>query len=510
VHQVLRTEITLAVRARYPVLNLVTWEEERACALLREIAADTGKQLVTWTSARGFSDQPRRGARSEPADPRQALERVEASPDRALFALLDFHPFLEEPTTCRLLRDVAGALEQSYKTLILVTPVLDLPVELEKDVAVFDLPLPTEAELEATFRAFVQGTRTDRRLRIADSPDLVEKVVKASMGLTLREADNVYCKALVQDKVFDESDIPMIVHEKKQIIRKTGLLDFHEAEAGLGDIGGLVSLKRWLLLRQEAFSQRARDYGLPQPKGVLLLGVQGCGKSLSAKAISSLWNLPLLRLDVGTIFGSFIGQSEANMRRAISIAESLSPCVLWLDEIEKGLGGGTGGPAGDAGVAARVFSTFLTWLQEKTRPVFVVATANRIDELPPELLRKGRFDEIFFVDLPGVEERDEIFRIHLARRHREPSGYDTPALADATEGFSGAEIEEVVTSALYSTFPDHLRDPTRDIETEDLHRAIQETVPLSVTMAEEITRLRAWCAHRARPASPPGRREQRP
>jgi SpoVK/Ycf46/Vps4 family AAA+-type ATPase len=265
----------------------------------------------------------------------------------------------------------------------------------------------------------------------------------------------------------------------------------------MGNVGGLSHLKDWLQSRSGAFSERAREFGLPEPKGLLLLGVQGCGKSLTAKAIASLWRLPLLRLDVGAVMNAFVGSSEENMRKAIRISESLAPAILWLDEIEKGFSGTGGpGPDGDSGTTARVFATFLTWLQEKTKPVFVIATANSIDKLPPEMLRKGRFDEIFFVDLPSEAEREEIFRIHLRRRSREPMGYDVKSLAKLSEGMSGAEIEAVVIEGLWRAFPEG-----RELLLEDLEYAVRSTVPLSRTMAESIDALRAWARSRARPAS---------
>ena len=327
--------------------------------------------------------------------------------------------------------------------------------------------------------------------------ELEERVVKAALGLTESEAANVFAKILVEDRAFNLEDLPRILDEKRQIIRKTGLLEFCQLSEEMGNVGGLEALKGWLDSRSDAFSEKAREFGLPEPKGLLLLGVQGCGKSLTAKAIASQWRLPLLRLDVGAVMNAFVGSSEENMRKAIRVAESLAPCILWLDEIEKGFSGvGGRGADGDSGTTARVFATFLTWLQEKTKPVFVIATANSIEHLPPEMLRKGRFDEIFFIDLPSGKEREEIFRIHLRRRERDPAAYDTDALAQASSGMSGAEIEAIVVEGLWRAFP-----LGRDVNQEDLVSAIRETVPLSRTMAESIDALRAWARSRARPAS---------
>ncbi len=494
-------ELALLIRARYPILYLVTWEEGRLDRALRKLAADLGKQIYRWRSSRGF-DGPLKGD-----SPGAALSEVIRSSERALFVLSDLHPFLDDPILVRLLRDAAEALKTSYKTLLLVSPVLRIPPELEKDVTVIDVPLPGPEELRRLLREMVDPLARKRAIEVDGGGDLEERVVKAALGLTESEAASVFAKVIVEDGVFNLDDIPRILDEKRQIIRKTGLLEYYEHTEDLESVGGLDALKAWLASRAEAFSEKARDFGLPEPKGLLLLGVQGCGKSLSAKAIASLWRLPLLRLDVGAVMNAYVGSSEENMRRAIRIAESLAPCILWLDEIEKGFSG-TGGRGGDAdgGTTRRVFATFLTWLQEKTKPVFVIATANSIEDLPPEMLRKGRFDEIFFVDLPSEPERRQIFDIHLRRRNRDPGSYDTAALAAAGEGMSGAEIEAAVVEGLWKAFPEN-----RELTQADLETAIRETVPLSRTMAEAIEGLRDWARHRARPASrrgseaPPGR-----
>jgi SpoVK/Ycf46/Vps4 family AAA+-type ATPase len=303
-------------------------------------------------------------------------------------------------------------------------------------------------------------------------------------------------KSIVAHQKIDETTIPMMLAEKKQIIRKSGVLEYFSPEETFHEIGGIATLKRWLAQREKAFTEDARKFGLPVPKGLLLVGVQGCGKSLTAKAVASQWKLPLLRFDIGKVFSGLVGSSEENIRKAIKLAESVAPCILWIDEIEKGFSGSSSSNFSDAGTAARVFGTFLTWMQEKEKSVFVMATANDITLLPPELLRKGRFDEIFFVDLPGPYERQEIFRIHLKKRHRAPQNFDIETLCLHSEGFSGAEIEQVIISALYDAF-----EHDRPLTTPDILHSLQETVPLSQTMSERISALRTWAETRARRAS---------
>lgn len=502
-----RDELELLIRSRYPVLYLLTWEEGRAERLLRELGQDLNKKVYVWTVTRGFDGG---GPGLSPGvlgdsqgqqqnSPLAALGAVAQSPERAVFVLKDFHAFLdakENPGVVRALRDLVGALKQSFKTLVILSPVLSIPRELEKDVTVIDLPLPDSAEIAGLLDSIIATVRNDPRVQVNASSEVKERIVKAALGLTANEAENVFAKAVVHGRRLDADDVPLILAEKKQIVRKMGMLEYYDLSEGIGEVGGLDELKRWLEARTAAFSERARSYGLPEPKGLLLLGVQGCGKSLTAKAIASLWKLPLLRLDVGALFGSFIGSSEENLRKAIRIAEGLSPCVLWLDEIEKGFSGVAGGGASDAGTSARVFGGFLTWLQEKTKPVFVVATSNNVSDLPPELLRKGRFDEIFFVDLPDADERQTIFRIHLAKKKRDPARFDLAKLAAATDGFSGAEIEAAVIEGMYESFAQ-----ARDVATADIESAARRTVPLARTSAESIARLRAWAQNRARMAS---------
>ncbi|MBI2920529.1 MAG: AAA family ATPase [Planctomycetes bacterium] len=512
----IREDLKVYVRARYPVLYLVSGEEERVARMLRGIGADLQKKVYFWTCSAGFEgasikDDLLEGPKpmfASPVDfgessarsagtktPAGALDFVLNSAERALFVLQDFHAFLDDPVVVRRLRDVILNLKKSFKTLFLVSPVLKVPEEVERDVTVVDIPLPDEKELQVLLRSFLDSVRADGRITVSDDKDLFERVARAALGLAESQATNVFARAAVNDRKFSAEDLPLILAEKKQVLRKTGILEFFEHAESLTSVGGLDTLKRWLASRKDAFSDRARAYGLPQPKGLLLLGVQGCGKSLSAKAIAATWKLPLLRLDVGSLFSSYIGASEANMRKAILTAEGLAPVVLWLDEIEKGFAGMKGGGNADAGASMRVFSTFLTWMQEKTKPVFVIATANRIADLPPELLRKGRFDEIFFIDLPSAKEREEIFKIHIGKRKRDPAKYDLKGLASAAVDFNGAEVEEAIVAAMYRGFSEE-----REFAMPDVLGAVKETVPLAATMAEEIAALRQWARGRARQA----------
>jgi SpoVK/Ycf46/Vps4 family AAA+-type ATPase len=376
---------------------------------------------------------------------------------------------------------------------------------LEKDVAVVEFDLPGKEELTKLLDEIVEVIGKTGEIAINLNDGVKEKLVNAAMGLTLNEAENAFAKAIVADKSLGPADIERVLSEKEQVIKKSQILEYYHTNEKMADVGGLDSLKDWIIKRSVAFDDKAKAFGLPEPKGVLLIGVQGCGKSLTCKAISGLWKIPLLRFDVGRVFSGIVGSSEDNMRRAIRTAESVARSILWIDEIEKSLSGVQSSSFSDSGTSARVFSTFLTWLQEKKKPVFVVATANNIQLLPPELLRKGRFDEIFFVDLPTAEERKQIFSIHLKKRKREPDKFDLTGIARESEGFSGAEIEQVVISALFDAF---VRGS--ELTTDDIILNIKATVPLSQTMREEIASLRSWAATRARLASSAGGKKNSP
>jgi SpoVK/Ycf46/Vps4 family AAA+-type ATPase len=387
--------------------------------------------------------------------------------------------------------------------VVFLSPSLVLPNDLYKDVTILDFDLPDYREIRQVLDEMIAANRQSGRIQINLTSDEAERLAKMALGLTLQEAENAFARSMVEDGRLDIGDVDLILEEKRQIIQKTEILEFIRSGLAIEDVGGLENLKRWLKKRDKSWLDSAKRYSLAAPKGVLITGVPGCGKSLVAKAISAMWQLPLLRLDIGRLFSGIVGSSEENMRKVIKTAEAIAPSILWIDEIEKGFG--ATGMNGDSGTSSRVFGSFLTWMQEKTKPVFVVATANTIRSLPSELLRKGRFDEIFFVDLPTHSERRDIFRLHLEKRLKDPSIMGSfrhseevlGRLADMSEGFNGAEIEQVVISALFEAFSED-----RSIRFDDLSKAISNTVSLSVTQAEQIRAIREWANLRAVAATP--------
>ncbi len=488
-----RHEIEVMIRAKYPVLYVVSWEERRVEELLGSIGKNLGRTLHTWTLTQGMKPDVPGVKRSEKPLPGEldALAQVIDAPDKTIFLLKDFHHYMRDHRVIRLIRDLSVRMRGKSQAIILMGPTLVLPPDLEKDVNVVDFPLPSHKEIAEVFDKAIKNFEGHDSVDVKLEPVERETLIKTAQGLTLEEIESVIARSLVEKKRFDQA---VILDEKQQIIRKSGLLEYYPPSSNMSDVGGMETLKEWLDKRNSSFSDRAREFGIPAPKGVLLLGVQGCGKSLVAKAIAATWRLPMLKLDVGRIFGSLVGQSEENIRKAIATAESIAPCILWADELEKGFAGV--GSVGDSGTTARVFATFLTWMQEKTKPVFLIATANDVSKLPPEMLRKGRFDEIFFIDLPEFDEREQIYRIHLQKRGRDPKLFDLKKLAEASDGFNGAEIEQVVVASLYLAF-----DENRDITQKDLMTETEAVVPLSVMMAEGVAALRDWASNRARPAS---------
>jgi SpoVK/Ycf46/Vps4 family AAA+-type ATPase len=503
------------LRARFPYIYVGTWEEERVLGMIREVARNadlvrTPRTVFTWSVTDGLVG-PGAPAKEQCEAPLDALGFVARHVEPSIFVFKDFHVFFgmdkreQDHTVIRKLRDLAPLLKQSPrpKNIIFLAPVVKLPLELEKEITVLEFDLPEVNEIRELLRGMIESNRKSGRIAIELSDTDVEHFAHAALGLTLHEAENAFARAMVADSKLSPEDIEMIYEEKRQIVKKTGILEFIKSEISIEHVGGLENLKRWLKKRDKSWLAGAQRYGVPAPKGVLVTGVPGCGKSLLAKAIGSAWQLPLLRLDVGRVFGMYIGMSEENLRGALRTAEAVAPSILWLDEIEKGF---AQSGEGDGGTSSRIFATFLTWMQEKVKPVFVIATANNIDRLPPEMLRKGRFDEIFFVDLPTRRERAEIFRLHMKQRLRDPqvagavtaSNEACAKLAEATEGFIGAEIEQVVISALFEAFAE-----SRALQWSDFGHAIKATVPLSVTQAEKIGQIRAWANQRAVAASAP-------
>ena len=511
-----QAELETLIRARYPILYIISSEEMRVQNLVIEIAKKRQKKAFEWSYSTGIvpagaSIQSQRHRNAATKDPLAALDQVIEQVEPAIFIFKDFHPFLTKSNfaVVRKLKEIALHLKNSFKTIILVSPVMEIPTELDKEITLLNYPLPSREDLSDLLDKIIADVKQFKQVVIdLDEPGR-ERLLQAALGLTMGEAENVFAKIIVKDERLSGDDVNEVFAEKQQIIRKSGLLEYYASSESFANVGGLTVLKDWLNKRARAFSNEARAFGLPAPKGVLMLGVQGCGKSLCAKAVSNQWQLPLLRFDMGRMFGSLVGSSEENVRRAISVAESVAPAILWVDEIDKAFAGSQGSGATDGGTTARVFGTFLTWLSEKSAPVFVVATANDISQLPPELLRKGRLDEIFFVDLPSHPERGEVFRIHLNKRGRQPEGFDLEALAEASKDFSGAEIEEAINSALYDAFY-----AKEELTTHHVLTALAQTVPLARTMDEHINRLRGWAEGRARNASVPrsvqGNGEARP
>ncbi|MDQ1042476.1 AAA family ATPase [Streptomyces sp. V4I2] len=482
-------EIRLYLRARVALIVLVTVEEQRALDVLDQVRRDRdpSSDLVTWDIADGMqSAAGRQLPEVKQGNPVDALTKIQELAQkeprrRDLYVLKDFHAFWErDPAVRRRLRNLAHKLVFTGSSLIVTTPVRTLPVELGDDAVVVEMPLPEADALRRELDHLIDSTKG---VKSTLTPAGRSRLAQAALGLTAAQARRAFAKAIVRDEVLDDRDIEAVLAEKKAVIRENEALEFYGAEESPDDLGGLDVLKEWLRLRERAFGDAAREFRLPAPKGIALIGIPGTGKSLTAKMIGGLWRLPLLRLDVGALFGSLVGESEERVRRALRLAETVSPCVLWIDEVEKALASG----GHDGGTSQRVFGTVLTWMQEKTAPVFVVATANDVSALPPETLRRGRFDEVFFLDLPTEEERREIITVHLRKRGRKPEMFDVHQLARDCDGFVGAELEQVVVDAMYEAFAEE-----RDITTDNVARAAARTVPLSRSQREVIEDLRAW------------------
>ncbi len=491
------------LNAYYPVLYLTSFEYDRTKqkidGIINSLRSEKKEvRLFNWNCVEGLNlitvDGQHQYFGEEYDDAEMVLKYIynDKEMSKDIFVLEDFSNYIEEEKVKFYVRSIAERAKHTNTHAIILSAVYKLPVELEKYVTVLNIPLPDRLDMERTL------VQVERQCKINLTVEMRNRMVDAALGMTSMEADLAFCLAAVKDDLGENAPYT-VSSEKEQIIRKSGILDYFPKNENLKDVGGMEVLKDWLFKRQKAYEKKARDFGLQEPKGLLLLGVPGCGKSLTAKTIASFWNMPLLRLDIGKVFQGLVGSSEDNIRKAIATAEAVAPCVLWIDEIEKGLSGVQSSGATDGGVTSRIFSTILTWMQEKTSPVFVVATANNINLLPPELLRKGRFDEIFFVDLPNEEERKKIFEIHLAKKNQNSQSFPMEMLSKKTEGFNGAEIEECIKEAMFAAYVETPENPI--LKAIHIVDAINKTVPLSTTMKEQISALRQWASTRAKNAS---------
>lgn len=490
------------VKACYPIIYVVTPEETRAEMMILKTAEEMKRGIKLWSCTDGFKNPAKPGnGDAKDMDPVTALIQLRDEPAAGkageIVVMRDLHMFLgTNPKPVRLLRDIATLFKKNRKTLVIISPVKKIPPELERDITVIELELPTKEEIKSIFDALY--TPAAKKALGEITPDEQERIIQAAMGLTFGEADNAFAKAFVEYSADKSQPISrLVMREKALAVKKSGILEYFEPKQTADDIGGLENLKAWLKMRSKAFSKKAREFGLPLSRGILLVGAPGCGKSLSAKAASTILGLPLLKFDVGRVFGGLVGDSERNMRTAIATAEAVGSCILWLDEIEKlfaGMHSSSGG--GNGGTGQRVFSSFLTWLSEKTTPCFIIATANKIETLPPELLRKGRFDEIFFVGLPSKIEREQIFKVHLRNKKQNIPNDALSECVQLSEGFSGAEIEEVVVAAMYQAF-----DQDRSLITADLIDAIKITNPLSRSRASLLKEMTEWAQNNAINAS---------
>jgi len=486
-----RKQLVLLVNSDYPLIYMETWEETRATEILGLVSEDVRAALFVWTITQGLA---RAGGAPiyNTHEPAQVLATISTITGNALFLLKDFHKYLEQDVIVRKLRDLAFSFRRARRSIVISSPVVNIPIELEKDVVRFTLGLPSEAELNRLVVGTVRDLMGEHRITSELTQDEMPVLVGSLRGLTLEEARRILTQAVLENYRFDVGTVERIREAKNQFIKDQGVLEFLKVDAGLDTVAGLANLKAWLEKRRGALTPEAARYGIQPPKGILITGVPGCGKSLSAKAVAREWKMQLLRFDTSNLFEKYVGESEKNLRKSLQVAEAVAPSVLWIDEIEKMFPRAGLTSDADGGLSLRIFGTFLNWMQEKKAPVFVVATSNDISALPPELLRKGRFDEIFFVDLPGVEDRKSLFSIHLKRRKQNPAKFDLGKLAAASEGFTGAEIEEVLSSSLYSAF-----NQKAALSTEMLLKEIQSTYPLAVTMKEKLDGLREWARQRA-------------
>jgi len=486
-------DLELILQSRMPIVVIETKDESRMLKLLKEIAISRSSQqylpLFRWTVTDGLQ---RLDIDLEPqlhnAEPDDVLKHIRAVSKPGIYVLLDFHPYLEDPVNVRLLKDICIRFRKVQRHIILVSHRIKLPTELESFGARFDMALPSDQERKKIVKRVAAEWANDHPgSQVKVDPTAYNLLIRNLAGLTARDTEQLARNAIYHDGAIAKNDLPDVMQAKYELLNRGGILQFEYDTVRFNEVGGLKNLKAWLAQRKIAFADHDKTPQLDTPKGILLIGVQGCGKSLAAKATAGILGTPILRLDFATLFNKYHGETERNLRESLKTADVMAPCVLWIDEIEKGLAG----RGGETGTTQRVLGSFLTWLAEKDSAVFVVATANDISALPPELVRKGRFDEIFFVDLPGSSVRLQILGIHLTSRGQSADSMDLPRIADAAQGFSGAEIEQAVVSALYAA---HAQGS--ELATEHLLQEIAKTKPLSIVMAERISRLRQWASAR--------------
>ena len=484
-------DLAAIIRSRTPLIAVESNEEPEIVTLVRQIAAKEQMRAFRWSVTEGLqafdpNDQPTQSVMKS----QEVLNHIRVNANNSLFVLLDFHPYLEDAVHIRHLKDIALTFRKHYCTVVIVGHTLHMPQELRPFTAPFRLPLPTVHELrKIVMDAAADWGAENGRREVTTTNKAIELLVRNLVGLTATDARRLALKAIADDGAITESEMPEVMRAKYELLGADSPLAFEYETAKFSDIGGMSRLRQWLEVRRTFFTDDDQPK-LDPPRGMLLLGVQGCGKSLAAKAAAGIFGVPLLRLDFSVLYNKYYGETERNLRKAFETAEIMSPCVLWMDEIEKGLAAGDE----DDGLTRRIVGALLTWLAERKKPVFVVATANDITRLPPEMVRKGRFDEIFFVDLPLADNRQNILTIHLQKRKLPVKGFDLAALAEATEGFSGSEIEQAIVSSMYTA---HAQG--RTVSQEDLLAEIKQTRPLSVVMAEKVSEIREWAASRTVP-----------
>ena len=480
----------------YCCISIVTYEEQYALEIVRQVALGLSRDMWIWSVSGGVKDGLLANSPfiADTETPAAGLRNLTNAKEGSICVTLDLAEYLKGGLSLRTLRDIIERFEKNGSNLVMIDSNDNLPDVMRSFARPFEISFPNKNELQEIIRRTLQRFHRKKPIEVGITQRGLDTIVRNLSGLTRRQAERIIIDTVAEDRRFDDNDINVVIASKRRMVQHGGLLEYIQTPLDLSEIGGMRRLKKWLDERKDAFTSNAEEFGLKAPKGVLMLGVQGAGKSLCAKAVATAWHQPLLRMDPGALFASYIGESERNLRDALRQTEAMSPVILWIDEIEKGFASAAS-QSTDGGLSKRMFGTLLTWMQEHEDPVFVIATANDIEALPPELLRKGRFDEIFFVDLPSENVRKEIFAIHLKKRKRDAGQFDLEALAKTSEGYSGSEIEQAVISALHAAYADKT-----ELDTNRILSALRTSPPLSVTMAETVQCLRAWSEGRCVPA----------